>query len=95
MADARPTLPPNIRSQKIQKPVQYLRDSADWARRSRKAAEETDKPLKEKDISRWQEIVESGGNLVVEVTAREHYKPSVKELAMDAMPTKIEMPVGD
>ena len=50
-------------------------------RRKRKA----EKSLKEK-ISRWQEIVESGGNLVVEVTAREHYKPSEQELATHAMP---------
>ena len=55
-------------------------------------------PLTEEDTNRLQELAESGesgGNFAVEVNMREHYKPTAHDLAMDAMPTKIAMPVGE
>ena len=38
---------------------------------------------------------ESGGNFAVEVNMKEHYKPTADDLAMEAMPTEIAMPVGE
>ena len=55
-------------------------------------------PLTEEDTNRLQELAESGesgGNFAVEVNMREHYKPTAHDLAMDAMPTKIAIPVGE
>ena len=55
-------------------------------------------PLTEKDTNRLQELAESGesgGNFAVEVNMREHNTPTAHDVAMDAMPTKIAMPVGE